>query len=210
MQISVVVGFALIALTLVVVPGPDWAYVLAVGARDRVVGQAVAGLLLGYLAITAVVVAGVGPLVAGSSGALTVLTVCGALYLLQLGVRVLRSPVHLGFAGSEPGAGRGPLHYLLRGAGTSALNPKGLLLFLSVLPQFTRPSADWPVPVQLATLGGVFIAACACVYLPLGFASDRVLGARPGAALVTTRIAGIAMVAVGLALLAERLIAVIG
>jgi threonine/homoserine/homoserine lactone efflux protein len=210
MEASAVLGFALIALTLVVVPGPDWAYVLAVGARDHVVAQAVGGLLLGYAAITAVVVAGIGPLVAGSSLALTVLTLCGAAYLVQLGMRVLRSPVHLGFGDPQARGARRPMHYLMRGAGTSALNPKGLLLFLSILPQFTRPAAGWPVPLQLAALGGIFMAACACVYLPLGYASDRVLGARPGAARVTTKVAGAAMVIVGLVLLGERLVATVG
>ena len=86
------------------------------------------------------------------------------------------------------------------------MNPKGLLLFLSILPQFTRPAAGWPIPMQLATLGAIFTLACALFYLPLGYASDRVLGARPGAARATTKFAGVAMVVVGLALMGERLI----
>jgi threonine/homoserine/homoserine lactone efflux protein len=85
MELSAVVGFALIAFTLIVVPGPDWAYILAAGARDHVVIPAVAGLIAGYAAITAVVAVGVGPLVAGSSTALLVLTVGGAAYLIYLG-----------------------------------------------------------------------------------------------------------------------------
>jgi threonine/homoserine/homoserine lactone efflux protein len=206
MQASAVLGFALVAFTLIMVPGPDWAYILAAGVRDRVVAPAVAGLLLGYAGVTVVVAAGVGSLVAGSSTALLVLTVGGAAYLVRLGTKALRSPVSIGQAGPDIVAGASPLRYVVRGAGVSALNPKGLLLFLSVLPQFTRPTAGWPVAAQLATLGGVFIAACATFYFPLGYASDRVLGARPGAARATTKVAGVAMVVVGLALLAERLI----
>jgi threonine/homoserine/homoserine lactone efflux protein len=62
---------------------------------------------------------------------------------------------------------------------------------------------------QLATLGGVFIATCGAVYLALGFASGRVLGARPGAARATSRVAGAAMVTLGVVLLAERLLALV-
>lgn len=37
----------------------------------------------------------------------------------------------------------------------SGLNPKGLLLFLALLPQFVRLDAPWPVAAQTATLGAV-------------------------------------------------------
>ena len=47
-------------------------------------------------------------------------------------------------------------------------------------------------------------------YLPLGFAADWVLGARPRVAQITTKVAGAAMILVGLALLVERAIEVAG
>ena len=72
----------------------------------------------------------------------------------------------------------------------SALNPKGLLIFLSILPQFTRTASGWPLPMQLAALGGVFIAICALFYLPLGHAASRVLGARPGIVMPGTFLLG--------------------
>ena len=53
MELSAVLGFAVVAFTLIVVPGPDWAYVLAAGARDHVVVPVVGGILLGYVMITA-------------------------------------------------------------------------------------------------------------------------------------------------------------
>jgi len=206
MELSAVVGFALVAFTLIVVPGPDWAYILAAGARDHVVLPAVAGLILGYAGVTVVVAVGIGPLVAGSSTALLSLTVCGAAYLMYLGIRVQRSPAQVGDAGGRPACVPSHTHYLLRGAGVSALNPKGLLIFMAILPQFTRPASGWPIPVQLATLGGIFTLACALFYLPLGYTSDRVLGARPGAARATAKAAGAMMVVAGLALMGERLI----
>jgi threonine/homoserine/homoserine lactone efflux protein len=211
MELSAVVAFAAIASALIAVPGPDWAYVLAAGARDRVVVPAVAGILLGYAVITAVVVAGVGALVAAAPLAMVALTVGGATYLVYLGVGVLRQPGELVLAtATDPAPTRSAVRYLARGAGVSALNPKGLLIFLSILPQFTRPAAAWPLPAQMAALGGVFIVICALVYLPLGHAAHRILGARPAMAGITTRVAGAAMILVGVALIAEHAIQAIG
>jgi threonine/homoserine/homoserine lactone efflux protein len=209
MELSAMLGFAAVAFTLIVVPGPDWAYVLAAGARDHVVAPAVGGILLGYGVVTAVVAAGVGPLVAAVPMALAALTVGGAGYLIHLGARALRSGGHV-HPDTTTTPASSPLRYLVHGVGVSALNPKGLLIFLSILPQFTHSTTGWPLPAQLATLGMIFIAICALFYLLLGHAADRVLGARPGVARATAKIAGAAMVLVGVALLAERTLQVLG
>lgn len=201
MDPSVVLAFAALALTLIVVPGPDWAFVLAAGARERSAVPAVGGLLIGYTALSLVVAGGVGPLVTAAPAALPALTVCGAAYLMWLGVRTLRAPGHV--PGGPAGAAS-PRRSLVRGIGVSALNPKGLLLFLSVLPQFARTSARWPVPVQLVVLGGVFVAICGVFYLLLGHLAGRVLATRPSLTRVATRVAGVAMILVGIALLVER------
>ena len=206
MQTSLVLGFAAIAATLIIVPGPDWAYVLAAGARDHIVGPVVGGIVAGYAVITAIVVVGVGPLVAGFPLALTALTVAGAAYLTYLGLRTLRSSGHMPEIGSSEPMASSAVRYFARGMGVSGLNPKGLLIFLSILPQFTRTTDPWPVPAQLALLGGIFMLITAVFYLGLGLMADRVLGARPHVAVVTTKVAGAAMILVGLALLAERIV----
>ncbi len=95
---------------------------------------------------------------------------------------------------------------LVRGMGVSALNPKGLLLFLALLPQFTSPRWSWPVAVQLGFLGLVFMVTCAAFYLGLGSFAGKVLHARPAAAGAVTRFSGAAMMVIGALLLAERLI----
>ena len=123
--------------------------------------------------------------------------------MIYLGARTLRSPGHVK-AGSAVALASSSLRYLARGIGVSALNPKGLLIFLSILPQFTRTAPGWPLPLQLATLGGIFIAICALFYLPLGHTANRVLGARPSIANAVTKVAGASMILVGVALLTER------
>jgi threonine/homoserine/homoserine lactone efflux protein len=96
---------------------------------------------------------------------------------------------------------------LWRGVGVSGLNPKGLLIFVALLPQFAAPGRPWPVTVQLAALGLVFVVTCAAFYLCLGSFAHGVLHARPQAARAVSRLAGAGMVAVGVTLLVERLIA---
>jgi threonine/homoserine/homoserine lactone efflux protein len=107
-------------------------------------------------------------------------------------------------SGSASGSGRATL---ARGIGVSGLNPKGLLVFLAILPQFTSPRGNWPLTVQLAVLGLVFTLTCAAFYLCIGSFAGKILRARPGAARVITRFSGTAMIVIGALLLAERLFA---
>ena len=85
--------------------------------------------------------------------------------------------------------------------GVSALNPKGLLIFLALLPQFTNPRWSWPLTAQLGLLGLVFAATCGAFYLGLGSAARKILAARPAAARAVTRFSGAAMVVIGALLL---------
>lgn len=90
--------------------------------------------------------------------------------------------------------------------GISGLNPKMFLLFLALLPRFTRPDAPWPVAAQIAVLGLVHVASCAVVYTGVGAGARRLLRTRPTAARTVTRISGAVVVAIGVLLLVERMI----
>lgn len=96
---------------------------------------------------------------------------------------------------------------LVKGAGVSGLNPKGLLVFLALFPQFANPHRSWPLAAQLGVLGLVFTLTCAVFYLCLGSFARKTLHARPAAARAVTRFSGAAMIVIGALLLAERLIA---
>jgi threonine/homoserine/homoserine lactone efflux protein len=104
----------------------------------------------------------------------------------------------------EPGASW--LRRLAKGAGISGLNPKALLLFVALLPQFASHGTAWPFAAQIALLGLVHTANCAAVYTGVGTAARRVLRARPAIARAVTRCSGIAMIVIGLLLLADRLL----
>jgi threonine/homoserine/homoserine lactone efflux protein len=108
---------------------------------------------------------------------------------------------------TQPATGRTGRVTVARGAGVSALNPKGLLLFLALLPQFTSPHWGWPLPVQLGFLGLVFMLSVAAFYLCLGSFARRSLNSRPAAARAVSRLSGAAMIVIGALLLIERLVA---
>jgi threonine/homoserine/homoserine lactone efflux protein len=205
MAVSSIAAFWAVAALLIAVPGADWAYVIGTVLSGRPVVLAVSGIVIGYAAITIVVAAGVGALVARTPASLKALTVAGGLYLLWLGARTLLRP-----AGHGPAAGaaaRTDRATLVRGIGVSGLNPKGLLVFLAVLPQFVTPRGPWPLAAQLGILGVVFTLTCAVFYLSMGSFARRILDGRPAAARAVSRFSGAAMIFLGMLLLAEQLTA---
>jgi threonine/homoserine/homoserine lactone efflux protein len=201
---STVAAFWAVSFLFVVTPGADWAYAIAAGLRHRVVLPAVCGLLVGHLAATVVVAAGVGALLARAPLLLSVLTAGGAVYLVWLGIGMLARP-----ALPQAGVDETPRPWLweaAKGAGISGLNPKVFLLFLALLPQFTDPNAAWPLALQIVVLGLVHVTSCAVVYTGVGTGARRVLRARPATALAVTRCSGAAMIVIGAVLLGEKLI----
>jgi threonine/homoserine/homoserine lactone efflux protein len=199
-----VFAFWLVAVVLIVVPGADWAFTIGTGLRGHSVLPAVGGLVVGYAAVTAVVAAGVGALVAGSPAILSGLTVVGGLYLTWHGAMTYARPV---LPGASAGAGDGTdWAVFVRGVGVSGLNPKGLLIFLALLPQFTDPHAPWPVAGQIGVLGVAFRATCAGFYFALGSVARTVLAARPATARAVGRCAGAAMVVIGATLVLDRVV----
>ena len=207
MAVSSIAAFWAVAALLIVVPGADWAYVIGTVLGGRSVVLAVSGIALGYAGMTIVVAAGVGALVARTPGSLVALTVAGGCYLMWLGSRTLIRPAAHGAAPGHGLAARSDRATLVKGIGVSGLNPKGLLVFLALLPQFVSPRGSWPLAAQLGILGLVFTLSCAVFYLSMGSVIRRILIARPTVARVITRVSGAAMIVIGALLLAERLLA---
>lgn len=203
METTTLAAFLAVDLLLVFTPGADWAFAMGAGLRDRSVVPAVAGLIAGYAGYTLLAVAGLVVIVASSTTLLTALTVAGAVYLVWLGWGVLRQPATLTASGATAGSSR--LQIMLKGAGTSGLNPKALLLYFSLFPQFIDPATGWPVAAQTGLLGTLHMTACAVVYLGVAVLARTVLKTRPSAARAVTRGSGAMMIAIGGLLLVERL-----
>lgn len=201
MDTGLLLAFWALSLSLALTPGADWAYAIAAGLCERAIAPALSGMMLGYVAITAVVAAGVGALVASIPTAMTALTLAGAAYLFHLGVGVLRNPP---VAEASDAATASWSQWFVRGFGVSGINPKALLLFLAILPQFTSRVAHWPIAGQIAALGAIHIVNCASVYTVVSLCSRTVLRTRPRTARLVSQASGLAMIIIAALLLIEQ------
>lgn len=133
--------YLLAALGLSLSPGPNGLLALTHGALHgrRQAMWTVAGGALGFVALIAASMFGIGALLQSSLVWLAVLKWAGAAYLVWLGVQVWRAPPLTLALAAEPAAKvRGPA--LFRQGLLSALsNPKALLFFAAFLPQFIDP-----------------------------------------------------------------------
>ena len=201
-------AFIVVAAALACTPGVDWAYSITAGLRQRSFVPAVAGLCGGYILHTILMVAGLAALLAGMPGLLGWITVAGAGYLLWLGISTLRSWRGASFTAADA-VGRptaNQLRTFLQGMGTSGINPKGLLFYVALVPQFVSPEASLPVPVQSGLLGLTFVLLAGIVYTCVAILARKLLQSRPGAARKVTLASGVIMVALGVVLLSEQLV----
>jgi len=199
-------AFLVVAAALACTPGVDWAYTIAAGLRQRSFVPAVAGLCGGYVLHTVLLVAGLAAVLAGLPGVLGWITLAGAGYLLWLGVGTLRSWRGATFSAHTDGGSGTQLRTFLQGMGTSGINPKGLLFYVALIPQFISADASLPVPVQSGLLGMTFVVLVGVVYTLVALLSRTLLRSRPGAARAVTLASGIIMVAPGAVLLGEQLV----
>jgi threonine/homoserine/homoserine lactone efflux protein len=203
-------AFLVVAGALACTPGVDWAYSITAGLKQRSFVPAVAGLCGGYVLHTVLLVAGLAALLTGIPGVLGWLTVAGAAYLLWLGLTTIRSWRGASFGGAEVRAPANQFQTFLRGMGTSGINPKGLLFYVALVPQFVSPQASLPVPVQSGLLGLTFVLLVAVVYTCVALLARKLLHSRPGAARKVTLASGVIMVALGAVLLSEQLLPLLG
>ena len=226
MDITDLLSFWAVSLLLIVTPGPDWAFVLGHAFRRRPLAPPLLGIGLGYLGLTTVVAGGLGALVARHPALLTLVTVAGVLVLLRLGWQMMRAalagPVTVEVDTADPAVPEGPAgggvatltrpqvgvekHAVVTGAAVSGLNPKGLMLFIALLPQFVGAEATWPVWTQMFVLGLVFIASATVFYALLGVFAGRVLAGSERASRILTGVAGGAMMCGAAGMLAQHLL----
>lgn len=79
--------------------------------------------------------------------------VAGALYLVWLGIAMIRAKMETGELPDIPA--RSPWRAFLDSVVVEVLNPKAALFFLAFLPQFVDPAAAAPVWLQLLVLGAI-------------------------------------------------------
>jgi threonine/homoserine/homoserine lactone efflux protein len=155
---AAVAGIALVALGLVLTPGPNMLYLVSrsvtQGRRAGLVS--LIGTGLGFLVYLVAAAAGIAAVFAAVPLAYTALKVLGAGYLLWLAWKALRPGAASVFTVRD--LPHDPARRLIgMGFLTNLLNPKIAVLYVSLLPQFVDPSRG-SVAVQSLVLGSVQIA----------------------------------------------------
>ncbi|WP_431883216.1 LysE family translocator [Micromonospora gifhornensis] len=158
-----IVGIALVALGLVLTPGPNMVYLVSrsvtQGRRAGLIS--LLGVAAGFAVYLAAAVAGIATVFVLVPALYTAVKVAGAGYLLWLAWQAVRPGGHSPFTPTPLPAD--PNHRLFTmGLVTNLLNPKIAILYVSLLPQFIDPSRG-AVAVQSLLLGSTQIAVALTV-----------------------------------------------
>jgi threonine/homoserine/homoserine lactone efflux protein len=150
LTVHAVVGVAVVALGLVLTPGPNMIYLVS-----RSITQGL-GVALGFGVYLAAATAGMTAIFAAVPAAYLGLKIAGAAYLLYLAWQALRPGGTNAFAPTAHPADP-PRRLFVMGLVTNLLNPKIAVLYVALLPQFVDP-ARGSIALQSLTLGAVQIA----------------------------------------------------
>lgn len=153
MTLPLYLAFIAAAVFLLIIPGPTVlmvvGYGLAEGRKNN--WPLIVGVALGDALALACSVAGLGAVLAASASAFTILKYIGAIYLVYLGIGMIRS----GSAAAPKLAAASPRRKFIHAFAVTAANPKCILFFVAFLPQFI--SHDAPAGPQLLLLGITFV-----------------------------------------------------
>jgi homoserine/homoserine lactone efflux protein len=186
--------FAVTELLLSFSPGPAVFLVVSEGMRGgfRTAVRAAAGILTGNAIYFAASAAGLGALLLASHRVFAVIEWLGAAYLAAIGLKMMLLPAEPVIVGDELESHPGFRPYR-KGVFTQLANPKAIIFFTALLPQFIDPRAA--MAPQFLILGVVSIGVELPVFLFYGFAADRGRSRLGRHAKTVERLAGACLVA---------------
>lgn len=150
-------AFTLTAFALIVVPGPSVLFTVSRAlALGRMAGVAtVAGNTVGVYVQVVAVAFGIGTLVERSVMVFTIVKLGGAAYLIFLGIQAIRHRQKLAEMLGSRIEKKSVARVMADGFVVGIGNPKAIVFFAAVLPQFVdRPAGQ--VPQQMLLLGAIF------------------------------------------------------
>lgn len=202
---ATLLAFAATAFAIVVSPGPDTFWILrcALGAGALAGLAAVLGVQLGLLVHTGLAAVGLTAVIASSPGLFRLVAVAGALYLGWIGVQGFRERGPLAL--TAEGAGVGPARALRAALVTNVLNPKVIVLFFALYPNFLALERGH-VTAQLVTLSALLIAINIAWQAPMALAAHLVRRwlLRPRSVRLLARLSGAVLVLFALLMLYEH------
>lgn len=192
-------AFVAASTALLLIPGPTVLLVLSYAlSKGRTVAVAsAAGVAFGDLVAMTASLAGLGALVLTSATLFTALKWTGAIYLVWLGIKLLRSAPSAGLSLPQS-TGITGRKVFAHTAAVTALNPKSIAFFIAFVPQFITSGA--PLLPQFAILIATFVSLAALNALAYALLADRLRRVinRPSVITWLTRAGGGALVAMGI------------
>ncbi|WP_299963414.1 LysE family translocator [uncultured Roseobacter sp.] len=196
MPLDLWLTFVAASTALLLIPGPTVLLVLSYAlSKGRSVAVAsAAGVAVGDLVAMTASLLGLGALVLASATAFTVLKWVGALYLIWLGIKLIRTAPRDGLTPARDVTAGGVFSHA---AAVTALNPKSIAFFIAFVPQFIRPDA--PLLPQFTLLIATFCTLAALNALAYALLADRLRGviARPAIVTWLTRAGGATLIGMG-------------
>lgn len=173
-SVETLLAFTLAGVILVIIPGPSVLFIVgrALAHGRRAALASVAGNTVGASLVVVIVALGFGAIAARSATVFTVLKLVGAAYLVYLGVHTIRTRGDLVARLGQP-AGPADRRMFWQGVIVGFTNPKVLVFFAAVLPQFVDTGAG-SAASQMLVLGLLFAVIAATL--------DSVWGLAAGAA----------------------------
>ncbi len=189
--------FAAATFIVLVIPGPTILLVISYALTQgrRVAVATALGVAMGDLIAVTASMAGLGAIMLTSAWAFTALKWVGAAYLVFLGIKLLRSPPHLGDL-STPA--QTPAKQIFGHAAlVTALNPKGIIFIIAFVPQFLSP--ELPVMPQFVTMAATFVGFGAINALAYALLADQLRQRirRPSVLTWINRVGGTALITMG-------------
>lgn len=172
-------AYIVLAAALAFSPGPDVMFVVANGMRHKARGAIASALGIGAGSFLHAVLAaaGVSAVIAASPVAFDVMKVAGALYLAWLGLQAIRSFLrNSGTANLAQNIQEvSTRQVFLRGFLTNILNPKVIVFYLALLPQFVSVDLGH-VGLQVFLLGCIHNVIGLSFLISVGLAAGRASG----------------------------------
>ena len=198
-------AFSLTALLIVLLPGPNVLFTigraLALGRKAALL--TVVGTATGMYLQVILVSLGLGVLLEQSIVLMTIVKFAGAAFLVYLGIQAIR---HRNDAAKELGEVKpvGAWRSVLEGVVVGVTNPKTIVFFLAILPQFVVHN-DTPLGAQMLVLGAIFIALGMIfdsLYAFAAGAARQWFGKSPKRLSTLGTVGGVAMIGLGVGLAA--------
>jgi homoserine/homoserine lactone efflux protein len=157
MAIHLYLTFVAACVVIVIVPGPTVTLIIANSLRHgtRAGLLNIAGTQLGFACMIAIVLAGLASLIDTMGVWFDYVRLAGAAYLVWLGIKLLRSSGDLTAMQNAP---KPRIGFFAQGFLVAMSNPKALLLFGALFPQFIDPAGDYVAQVLLLGLTAMAIA----------------------------------------------------